>query len=101
VYQYMTPNAAIGPRVTPQTSRGPSPVSSQSSLPGPSEVTMNHCPVGRRTHRPTAIVRVAVVVLTAMMGGALDHAWALDCDGRLVSEGQAPWEVQAICGEPT
>jgi hypothetical protein len=40
-------------------------------------------------------------VLTATMGGVLAQAWALDCDGRLVSEGQAPWEVQAICGEPT
>jgi Protein of unknown function (DUF2845) len=62
---------------------------------------MNHRPVERRTRRLTAIVRVAVVVLTAMMGGVLAHAWALDCEGRLVSEGQTPWEVQAICGEPT
>jgi hypothetical protein len=62
---------------------------------------MHHRPVGRRTRRPTAIIRVAVVVLTATMGGVLAHAWALDCEGRLVSEGQAPWEVQAICGEPT
>ena len=25
----------------------------------------------------------------------------MDCEGRLVSEGHAPWEVQAIRGEPT
>jgi hypothetical protein len=43
----------------------------------------------------------AVVVLTNWLGGAPGLAWALDCEGRLVSEGQAAWEVQAICGEPT
>jgi hypothetical protein len=62
---------------------------------------MYHCPMRRRTCRPTAIVRIVVVVLTATMGGALAQPWALDCDGRLVSKGQVPWEVQAICGEPT
>jgi hypothetical protein len=36
-----------------------------------------------------------------MMCGISGGAWALDCEGRLVSEGHAPWEVQAICGEPT
>jgi hypothetical protein len=41
------------------------------------------------------------VVLTAAVYGGQGLAWALDCGGRLVSEGQAPWEVQAICGEPT
>jgi Protein of unknown function (DUF2845) len=44
---------------------------------------------------------VAVMVLTHWLGGTRGLAWALDCDGRLVSEGQMPWEVQAICGEPT
>jgi hypothetical protein len=59
---------------------------------------MHHRPVGRRTRRPTAIIRVAVVVLTATIGGTLAQAWALDCEGRLVSEGQMPWEV--ICIKP-
>jgi hypothetical protein len=47
-----------------------------------------------------AAVWIAVVVLTAVACGVLELAWALDCGGRLVSEGQAPWEVRAICGEP-
>lgn len=54
-----------------------------------------------RMRRPVATVWAVVAVLTAMVGGALRLAWALDCEGRLVFEGQAPWEVQAICGEPT
>jgi hypothetical protein len=54
-----------------------------------------------RTRRPVATVWIVVVVLTAVVCGARGLAWALDCGGRLVSEGQAPWEVQAICGEPT
>jgi Protein of unknown function (DUF2845) len=54
-----------------------------------------------RTRRPVATVWVVVAVLTAVVCGARGLAWALDCEGRLVSEGQAPWEVQAICGEPT
>lgn len=62
---------------------------------------MTHGPLGRRPRRPVSTVRVAVVGLTALLMGALGLAWALDCEGRLVSEGQAPWEVQAICGEPT
>ena len=36
----------------------------------------------------------------AIMCGISELAWALDCGGRLVSESQALWEVQAICGEP-
>jgi hypothetical protein len=44
---------------------------------------------------------MAVVVLTASLGAGSGLAWALNCEGRLVSEGQAPWEVLAICGEPT
>jgi Protein of unknown function (DUF2845) len=85
----------------PQTPRGLSAVPSQPSRLGPSAVAIDHRPMRRQACRPTAIVRVVVVVLMATMGGALGQAWALDCDGRLVSEGQAPWEVQAICGEPT
>jgi hypothetical protein len=53
------------------------------------------------TREPMVPVWVAVVVLTTWLGGAPGLTWALDCGGRLVSEGQAPWEVQAICGEPT
>jgi hypothetical protein len=48
-----------------------------------------------------AHVWVAMVVLTTGLGGAPGLVWALDCEGRLVSEGQEAWEVQAICGEPT
>jgi hypothetical protein len=44
---------------------------------------------------------VAMGVLMTLLVGARGSAWTLDCEGRLVSEGQAPWEVQAICGEPT
>jgi hypothetical protein len=44
---------------------------------------------------------MAVVVLTTLLGTGPELAWALDCEGHLVSEGQAPREVQAICGEPT
>jgi hypothetical protein len=54
----------------------------------------------RRTRARLTHVWVAVVVLTTWLGGTRGLAWALDCEGRLVSEGQAPWEVQAICGEP-
>jgi hypothetical protein len=61
---------------------------------------MNHHPEGRRTRRPMAGAWVVVAVLTAVVCGAQGLTWALDCEGRLVSEGQAPWEVQAICGEP-
>ena len=58
-------------------------------------------PLGRRTRRAVVHVWVAVVVLNTLLGGAPGLAWELDCEGRLVSEGQASWEVQAICGEPT
>ena len=50
--------------------------------------------------RPVATVWVAIVVLTAVVCGGQGLVWALDCGGRLVSEGQTPWEVQTICGEP-
>ena len=45
-------------------------------------------------------VRFAVVVLTAVVLGAAGIVDALDCDGRLVSLGASPWDVQAICGDP-
>lgn len=61
---------------------------------------MNPRPLKSRTHRLVSHAWVAVV-LTAMMCGISGGAWALDCEGRLVSEGHAPWEVQAIRGEPT
>jgi hypothetical protein len=45
-------------------------------------------------------VKGAVVGLTTVLCGAMRLARALDCEGCLVSLGQAPWEVHAICGEP-
>jgi uncharacterized protein DUF2845 len=45
-------------------------------------------------------VRFAVVVLTAVILGAAGIVDALDCDGRLVSLGASPWDVQTICGDP-
>jgi uncharacterized protein DUF2845 len=45
-------------------------------------------------------VRIAVVVLTAVVLGAAGIGHALDCEGRLVSMGASPWDVQAICGDP-
>ena len=47
-----------------------------------------------------ASVRMAVVVLTAVMLGAAGIGHALDCEGRLVSMGASPWDVQGICGDP-
>jgi hypothetical protein len=44
-------------------------------------------------------VRIAVV-LTAMMLGVGGIVHALDCEGRLVSIGASPWDVQAVCGNP-
>jgi hypothetical protein len=38
-------------------------------------------------------VRVAVVVLTAVVLGAAGIVHALDCEGRLVSIGASPWDV--------
>lgn len=46
-------------------------------------------------------VNRALVVLTVAVCGAMGLAWGLDCGGRLVSQGHTPWEVHAICGEPT
>jgi Protein of unknown function (DUF2845) len=45
-------------------------------------------------------VPIAVVVLTAVALGAAGIVHALDCQGRLVSEGASPWDVQTICGDP-
>jgi hypothetical protein len=45
-------------------------------------------------------VRFAVVVLTAVVLGAAGIVQALDCEGRLVTMGASPWDVQAICGDP-
>ena len=45
-------------------------------------------------------VWVAVVVWTAVMLGVAGIACALDCNGRVVSIGASPWDVQAICGDP-
>ena len=45
-------------------------------------------------------VRVAMVVLTAVVLGAAGVARALECEGRLVSMGHSPWEVHTICGAP-
>jgi hypothetical protein len=45
-------------------------------------------------------VRFAVVVLTAVVLGVVGIVYALDCEGRLVSIGMGPWDVQTICGDP-
>jgi Protein of unknown function (DUF2845) len=45
-------------------------------------------------------VRIAAVVLTAVVLGAAGIIHALECDGRIVSQGASPWDVQAICGDP-
>jgi hypothetical protein len=45
-------------------------------------------------------VRIAVVVWTAVVLGTAGIGHALECDGRVVSMGASPWDVQAICGDP-
>ena len=45
-------------------------------------------------------VRIAMVVLTAVVLGAAGIGHALDCNGRVVSIGASPWDVQGICGDP-
>jgi hypothetical protein len=46
-------------------------------------------------------IRMAVVVLSAVVMGTAGIARALAREGRLVSLGARPWDVQAICGDPT
>jgi hypothetical protein len=46
-------------------------------------------------------IPMAVVVLTAAVLGTAGLVRALDCQGRLVSMGASPWEVQDLCGAPT
>jgi hypothetical protein len=45
-------------------------------------------------------VRVAVMMLTAVVLGAASIGHAMECDGRVVSLGVSPWGVQGICGDP-
>jgi hypothetical protein len=45
-------------------------------------------------------VRMAMLLLTAAVLGTAGIARALDCEGRLVSMGDSPWAVHAICGAP-
>jgi hypothetical protein len=45
-------------------------------------------------------VRIAAVVWTALVLGAAGIGRALDCEGRLVTMGASPLDVQAICGDP-
>jgi hypothetical protein len=45
-------------------------------------------------------VRIAVVVWTAVVLGAAGVGHAMDCDGRIVSMGATPGDVQTICGDP-
>jgi hypothetical protein len=45
-------------------------------------------------------VRPAVVVLPAVVLGATGIVHALDGEGRVVSMGASPWDVQHICGDP-
>ena len=45
-------------------------------------------------------VRMAMVGLTAVVLGVAGIVHALDCEGRLVSIGASPVDVQAICGNP-
>jgi hypothetical protein len=46
-------------------------------------------------------VRMTVMVLTAVVLGTAGIVRALECEGRLVSVGASPWDVQALCGAPT
>jgi hypothetical protein len=42
-------------------------------------------------------VRLAVVVVTAVVLGPAGIGQAPECEGRLVSQGASPWDGQAIC----
>jgi hypothetical protein len=50
--------------------------------------------------RAVGHIRVVMVVLTAAVLGIAGIARALECEGRLVSMGDTPWQVHAICGAP-
>jgi hypothetical protein len=54
----------------------------------------------KRENSQMSSVQIATVVLTAVMVGAAGIGHALDCEGRLVSMGASPWDVQSICGDP-
>jgi Protein of unknown function (DUF2845) len=45
-------------------------------------------------------IRSVVVALTAVLLGTAGIVSALDCQGRLVTMGASPWDVQGICGDP-
>jgi hypothetical protein len=45
-------------------------------------------------------IRSVVVALTAVLLGTAGIVSALDCQGRLVTMGASPWDVQSICGDP-
>jgi Protein of unknown function (DUF2845) len=45
-------------------------------------------------------VQLSIVALTAVVLGAAGLGHALDCEGRLVTMGASPLDVQAICGDP-
>jgi hypothetical protein len=45
-------------------------------------------------------VRIAVVVLTAVVWGAAGIGHALDSEGCRVILGASPWNVQSLCGDP-
>jgi hypothetical protein len=45
-------------------------------------------------------IPVAVVILAMLWWGLCDTALALQCDGKVVSEGYQTWRVREICGEP-
>jgi len=54
----------------------------------------------RQEGRMMSEVRLAVVVLTAVVMGAVGIGYGMDCDGKLVWIGASPWDVQSICGDP-
>jgi hypothetical protein len=55
---------------------------------------------GKRGNERMSRVLVAAAVLTAVVLGVAGLAHALDCEGRLVTMGASPLDVQAICGDP-
>jgi hypothetical protein len=61
---------------------------------------VNSTQQGSRERRSMLNVRIAMLMLSAVVLGAAGIARALDCEGRLVSIGDSPWAVHSICGEP-